>query len=262
MKTIRTPHRRGFTLVELLVVITIIGALAGLAIPAISAVMRNVSVAAMKAEMTNIETGISDYQTKYGDYPPDFFDWSIAKRHYLKIFPDIAASELILLQRLCDTVADNAANQLTATHPHDPTKLDRAEALVWSLGGFSSDPQFPFTGSGGPLVYFGPAGSEADPSLYEYNPIRNAPQVEFETKRLSIVPPRRHQHRQVVHQPNGERRRNRCRFAERRVPRVPVTRGIESRRLLRLTNLRRFGSRAKYDSRVQRLCPHAGVGSI
>ena len=181
----------GFTLVELLVVITIIGVIAGLAIPAIGSVMKTVRKAAMRAELTNIETGIDSYFTRYGDYPPDFSDWNIVRRHYLKIFPDIAQTELRLLYRMLDVADDNnTAVQMSTTavaNPQsiafDPYAMDRAEALVWSLGGFSADPQFPFTGPGGPLVAIPVPASVTptpmidDPMWYEYNPTRNSPDV-------------------------------------------------------------------------------------
>lgn len=198
MKTTKQPRlhsQRGFTLVELLVVITIIGAIAALTIPAVGMVMRTVRRAAMKTELTNISSGIESYYTKYGDYPPDFSNWGIVNRHYLKIFPDIANTELLLLFRLCDTLPDTHADQLTASPTNtaisqfDPTAMDRAEVIVWSLGGFSSDPQYPFTGNGGPLAILNPAGQRDDPANVEYNTTRPGKEIDFAPERLSVIQP-------------------------------------------------------------------------
>lgn len=184
-----TPTRDGFTLVELLVVITIIGAIAALSIPAITYVLKVASKNAQKAELTTIESGIDSYYTKHNDYPPDFSDWNIVRRHYLKIFPDIATTELTLLFRMLDNIPDNDPTNATTNGTYVASQMNRAEALVWSLGGFSSDPQFPFTGSGGPLVILDPTGSVVDPGNYEYNPTRNAPEIEFAPERLTFTPP-------------------------------------------------------------------------
>ncbi|MEM7317305.1 MAG: type II secretion system protein, partial [Planctomycetota bacterium] len=196
----RTNQKRqtagGFTLVELLVVITIIGIIAGLAIPAVGRVMKSVRVTAMKAELNVIEQGFDSYKTKYGDFPPDFSDWGIVRRHYLKIFPDIAQSELQLLLDLCDTTPDNdpTVNHSPASvADFDPFVMNRAEAVVWSLGGFSADPQFPFTGDGGPLEFLTviqgvAATNRAHPAHYQYRPVRNAPLVEFKPIQLTLQP--------------------------------------------------------------------------
>jgi prepilin-type N-terminal cleavage/methylation domain-containing protein len=61
----------GFTLIELLVVIAIIGLLASMLIPITGAVNRNKIRARARAELAQIETGIQDYKTKLGYYPPD-----------------------------------------------------------------------------------------------------------------------------------------------------------------------------------------------
>ncbi|MCC9601481.1 prepilin-type N-terminal cleavage/methylation domain-containing protein [Stieleria sp. JC731] len=184
--------RSGFTLVELLVVIAIIGAIAAIAIPAIGRVIRAAGKAAQQSELASLESGIESYYTKYGDYPPDFSNWGIVKRHYLKIFPDIAQSELNLLFRLCDQTADNDASQMSVAiidANFDPTALDRAEAVVWSLGGFSSDPQFPFTGDGGPLKILNASGSRQDPANVEYNTSRTAAEISLEPGNLSVKTP-------------------------------------------------------------------------
>jgi prepilin-type N-terminal cleavage/methylation domain-containing protein len=64
------PRRRAFTLVELLVVISIIGVLAALIIPLAGSVSRTKKINTAQAEMQQIETALENYKAKYGVYPP------------------------------------------------------------------------------------------------------------------------------------------------------------------------------------------------
>jgi prepilin-type N-terminal cleavage/methylation domain-containing protein len=61
---------RAFTLVELLVVISIIGVLAALILPVASSVGRVKKINTASAELQQIETALENYKAKYGVYPP------------------------------------------------------------------------------------------------------------------------------------------------------------------------------------------------
>lgn len=63
-------HRRGFTLVELLVVIVIIGILVALLIPAIAGAIRTARNAQASAEINNLSGALAQFNNQYGDYPP------------------------------------------------------------------------------------------------------------------------------------------------------------------------------------------------
>ena len=66
-----TPDRRaGFTLVELLVVILIIAILVALLVPAIAAAVRAANAARVSSEISNLQTALADFKSKYGEYPP------------------------------------------------------------------------------------------------------------------------------------------------------------------------------------------------
>jgi len=60
-----------FTLVELLVVISIIAVLAALLFPVVGAVRKQAMIRTAQAEMAQLETAIDRYKSAYGFYPPD-----------------------------------------------------------------------------------------------------------------------------------------------------------------------------------------------
>ncbi|MGC8642790.1 MAG: type II secretion system protein [Isosphaeraceae bacterium] len=66
----RAGGERGFTLVELLVVMVILAILIALLLPAISGAMRTAKNAAIGAEENQLAQALADFKTKYGDYPP------------------------------------------------------------------------------------------------------------------------------------------------------------------------------------------------
>jgi len=184
-----TATRRAFTLVELLVAIAIIGILMGIAIPAITAALRTARESSVRTEVETLSQAIEAYKLKYGDYPPDFFDWNVVVRHYRKAFPDIAIDELAILRDQCANRHDVNEGETGNNLRHDPYRIDRAEALVWNLGGFSSDPQRPFTGPGGPLQLKTTLSNTTRITHYgnyAYNGTRDNALFDFDLARLTI----------------------------------------------------------------------------
>ncbi len=80
-------NRFGFTLVEMLTVVAIIGILAALMAGAMVSVRARVQKAAISAEIKQLEMALEAYKTTYGEYPPDGTDPNAVKRHLAKAFP-------------------------------------------------------------------------------------------------------------------------------------------------------------------------------
>ena len=143
-------RRRGFTLVEMIVVMAIIGLLAAILIPTIRAVMVRASESSIAVDLSNLDAGINQFKEKYGDYPPDFSNRNILSRHVQKAWPRITTNEI----RIFLAIAYHRGGSISGPQ----WEVDQAEALVFWLGGFSEDPQHPFTGPGGPF-----SGGERNP---------------------------------------------------------------------------------------------------
>lgn len=205
--TTRKHNRTGFTLVELLVVIAIIGLLSGLIIPAVMGAVKTARQTAYKLEVDTLAEAVEKYRSKYGDYPPDGSSWTVMERHLRKAFPQILDTELALLSPIRGNATSGLMDLTTNISAAIPAAairndfdttvdlnyvsnngaelkvMDPAEALVFFLGGFSADPQRPFTGVGGPFVDIDPA---ANTVFYSYNLQRANPFFEFPSSRLSI----------------------------------------------------------------------------
>jgi prepilin-type N-terminal cleavage/methylation domain-containing protein len=177
-------RRPGFTLVELLIVIAILGILVSLLAWGVNAARISILKKAQSAELANIASAVEAYRNKYGDYPPDGSSWPIVEAHLRKAFPNILITELMLLNPANATNNGYVRNDndLTGSHPLGGRVFDPAEALVFFLGGFSSDPQRPLTGPGGPFVV-----NPDNTGAFMYNTQRENSFFDFKNTRLTLA---------------------------------------------------------------------------
>jgi prepilin-type N-terminal cleavage/methylation domain-containing protein len=138
----------GFTLVEMLVVIGIIGILAALLLPAIMQAMNTTRNAAIAFEVNQLASAIEAYKQDKGDYPPNFRDLAVVTRHIRKCYPKIDPTYFTAFI----TKATPAAGSTVA--------IDEGESLVFWLTMTDNDPRYPF------LSYFNPNNLTPSPKRY------------------------------------------------------------------------------------------------
>jgi type II secretion system protein G len=160
----RPSSLRGFTLVEMLVVITIIGILAALGVPAIFSALKAAKLARIKSEITNLESAMQQFKTQYGDYPPSYFG-------DVKIDASSPAVDVTKdqhpVRRFLARACPRMNEPMQTWTDLKAYKMKPAQALVFWLYGFSKDPTLPLTGSGGPMS----GGGSASP-LFDFDRTR------------------------------------------------------------------------------------------
>jgi len=135
-------RRSGFTLIEMLVVIVIIGILAAILVPVTGEAIRSAKRTAIAAELNELSRAIEAYKLDRKGYPPDFSNRDAIVLHLKRAFPR-------------STVNVNAwMSPNPAPASGDPRRLDAAEALVFWLSLTKNNPRDPLTGSGETKVFY------------------------------------------------------------------------------------------------------------
>jgi prepilin-type N-terminal cleavage/methylation domain-containing protein len=164
--TTRFAGRRGFTLVELLVVIMVIASLAAIVTPAVMRAQSSARNAAIKAEIDMLHMAIMNYKNEYGSFPPSLdavlAGTSPASKHLGRLFPR------------CATVS----NELQSSLPTGVV-ITGTNAVSFWLSGYTDNPALPLTGGTRKKLYdfdmsrvnqstgaYFPSGKSASPYLY------------------------------------------------------------------------------------------------
>jgi general secretion pathway protein G len=199
------PRRAGFTLVEILVVIVIIGILAGLLLPAITGALGRANNAAVSAEITLLANALAAFKDKYGDYPPSRMilrengDYTVVADSYPDLTrfsgdADLSTSDhnqrsVEKLRKFWPRLRLNTAGVSYDFNgdgdSSDVLYLDGAECLVFFLGGIRSSSGVGVVGfAKNPVRPF--VGDNTDPSLVVPGTSnRDTPLFDFKTDRLT-----------------------------------------------------------------------------
>lgn len=146
------PARPGFTLVELLVAITVIAILVGMLSAAVIPAFRRAREGAAQMEMKQIELSLENFKNQYGFYPPSFE----GIHNSGTTIDERAAVLLRYVNRMSPNHAENT--QIPSGFPHagEPRlfhwyeqigrHLDQESSLVFWLSGICKNKQYPITG--------------------------------------------------------------------------------------------------------------------
>jgi prepilin-type N-terminal cleavage/methylation domain-containing protein len=149
MKRLQHTGNQGFTLVEMLVVISIIGVLAGLVTVAAMAAKKKANQYKITQELSQMDMSLKSMRDKFGAYPPDgtyqdgvttAHPWpNDFERYFRRAFPraDLASEFVLLRQKF------PGANGFQLRDVESPINFSPQTMMVFWLGGMPEDPTNP-----------------------------------------------------------------------------------------------------------------------
>jgi len=184
-------RRAGFTLVEIMVVMVIIGLLAAILVPVLGGILRRTNEAAVKVEISSLESALGDFKARFGCNPPDHLHlhesaagWASDPEGRSKVLAIWPRFRFDVPRDYLDGVSNNSSGEV---------HLSGAECLVFFLGGMpkkDANGRFSMTGfSKNPLNPFAPITPGTDES-------RDGPFFDFPSARL-------HEHERSPDAPDG-----------------------------------------------------------
>jgi general secretion pathway protein G len=201
----RTAKRRGFTLVELLVVIVIVGIIVSLITVAVIKALSKGGVVALTSELRQFNTGVENFKTKFGYYPPsriilceNYLNYYNSNTPSMGFVSQLHADSFAFLNRIFPRINWSSTNGIGATAwvgidwngngtgPDPAVLLEGDQCLVFFLGGIPSPP--------GPLssgIVPTCSGFSTNPNNPAYHVLNGGdtipPFQEFATSRLTTI---------------------------------------------------------------------------
>lgn len=172
------PQRRGFTLIELMIVIVVIATLLALLLPAVSSVFRTARDSQVQMEIRSLEQAIASFKTQFGIDPPSQIKLFEARSGW--VTDPVSVANIRSMWPRFDFDKDRDIN--LDTDMTDVITLRGAECLVFFLGGMRAKD----TSSGNLLnAVTGFSRNPGNPfSVQALGEVRDGPFFEFKTNRL------------------------------------------------------------------------------